>query len=529
MLSAGLLRARGLPSASAMLPVCDVNAEVVALARRDVVPAVGGAAPVLAGLSAAEPVARHLDGLAAGGIAGVANFPSAVHLSGAVRAAMESAGAGFGAEVEMLGAARARGLATFAYVKTLEEAERAAGAAPDLICLNFGWNAGGRLSAMVPDVSMTEAMLRARRIVRRLARIAPRTRVVIEGGPVVNPVQVAEICTEAGASGYVGGSTLDRLPVEDAVYERTLAFKSAGGLRRRRRAPEGGVARAARAAGIVGESAALARALEALRAAEGAGGPIVISGGPGTQRHAAARAVLPPGAGALATEELSEVELGARLFGRAERPGLLERHDGDALLIETPEGLGARWQRKLARYVSRGEATPIGGGRVLRPRTRLVMIASAPLAVLAARGRIDASLAEVLAGREVAMPGLGERAQDLPALIDDLLAREEARFTFSSPALGALLRTPWPGGVGELRAVIGALAARGATGELRLAEVEPLLAAAAPADGAADAAAAEREWILDMLRRNGFARARTAAAMGVSRRTLYARMRRHGL
>ena len=538
VLSAGILRTRGQSSAAAMLPVGDVNLSVCTLARTDVASALartdGRAPPILVGLAATEPraaLSRRLDGLAAGPEAGIANFPSAVHLSGEVRADLEAAGAGFAAELDMLGEAKARGLRTFAYVKTLEEAEAAARVAPDLVCLNFGWNAGGRLSTVVSDLSMTEAGLRARRITRRLARIAPAARVVIEGGPVVNPVQVAEICGVAGAAGYVGGSTLDRLPIEEAVYERTLAFRTAGALRGQRRRPPRGVARRARDAGIVGASPAISGALDRLGGLAAAGGPIVVSGPPGTQRHQAARAVLPPGAGALVTEELSAVEIGRRLFGGGGCTGLIERQDGNALFVETVEGLGARWQRKVARYLERGEIVPVGGGRPARPHTRLVLLAGAPLAELARQGRLDGMLLAALERREVVMPGLAERVHDLPEIVEMLRAAVSARFAFSAPALGAILRTPWPGGVTELRGAIDALAARGAGGELSLTDVEPFLAAAeaAPDPAPADVAAAERVWILDLLRRNGYARGRTAAAMGISRRTLYNRMRRHGL
>lgn len=535
-LNAGQIRGRGLPSVASMLPLGDTNADMIEIARRDIAAQIH--VPVYAGLTVFEPPARlsqDLRRLAASDVAGVVNFPTVVHYSGEVRRSLEAAGCGFEAEMAMLAQAAALGLSTLAYVTTDAEARAAARIAPDMICVNFGWNAGGRLTELVPDVSINEAILRARTIARSLAQEAPETAVLIEGGPVVHPRQVAEICAEAGTRGYVGGSTLDRLPIEDAVYDRALAFKSAARARRPERPRDARLRRLEEAAGLVGPSQALEEALARLARSAASGGHLVISGPPGTQRHAAARvwlarAGLEGRLSILDVEEQPAFETGIRLFGRGtERAGLLEETDGAALQIEPLRALEPRWQRKLARFLDRGAYTRYRGRVAIAPRPTLVFLSDLPIATLAARGRIVPELSARLAPREIVMPGLTERREDVPDLLEWLIAQAGGSFELGPSALGLLMRAELPRHVSDLRHLVDALTASGAQGTLGAVDLDPVLALPRRDGEGASSRAAERAWILDALRRHAFNRTAAAREMGISRKTLYNRMRRHGL
>lgn len=535
-LNAGRLRTRGLPSVTSMLPLGDANAEVVEFARGEIAPQID--LPVYAGLTVFDPpevLDRTLRRLAAGDVAGVVNFPTAVHHTGDVRRALEAAGCGFAAEMEMLRRAAGYGLSTLAYIKTDDEAEIAARSGPDMICINFGWNAGGRLTELLPDVSINEAILRARTIARRLARDAPQTAVLMEGGPVVHPRQVAEICAEAGTQGYVGGSTLDRLPIEDAVYDRALAFKSAARARRPERRADPRLRAAASAEGLVGPSEALDAVLDRLSGLAAHGGHVVISGRPGTQRHAAGRlflklAGLDDRLTILDAGEQPVFETGVRLFGRgADRAGLLEGADGGALQIEPLGALEARWQRKLARFLDTGSVTRYRGRVAISPRPVVLALSDTPLATLEQRRDLVPELAARLAPREVVMPTLAERREDVPALVEWLTARAAGRFDLSASALGLLMRADLPRNVSDLRHLVEALTASGANGTLGAVDLDPLLALPPASSGDIDGAAAERAWILEVLRRHAFNRTAAAREMGITRKTLYNRMKRHGL
>jgi DNA-binding NtrC family response regulator len=232
----------------------------------------------------------------------------------------------------------------------------------------------------------------------------------------------------------------------------------------------------------------------------------------------------------LNAEEQPAFETGVLLFGRgAERPALLETADGGALQVEPIGSLEARWQRKLARFLDRGSFTRYLGREAKSPRPVLVILSDAPLAVLEARGRIVPELAARLSPREVVMPGLAERREDVPALVSWLATRAGARFELGPSAIGLLMRADLARHVSDLRHLVEALAATGAQGTLGAVDLDPFLALPRSGPEAADGRSAERAWILETLRRHAFNRTAAAREMGIARKTLYNRMRRHGL
>ncbi|MGK7864157.1 hypothetical protein [Falsiroseomonas sp. E2-1-a4] len=82
----------------------------------------------------------------------------------------------------------------------------------------------------------------------------------MEGGPIIDPGRLLRVCDTSRADGYVGGSTLVRLPLEMSVMQPTSAFKVAGLLREE--APECG-----RIPGLVGRSQAARQLAAACRPA----------------------------------------------------------------------------------------------------------------------------------------------------------------------------------------------------------------------------------------------------------------------
>lgn len=541
-LNAGRLRSMGLPSISSMLPFAAANDLVMNFVENELVRPTR--TPVFVGLCVWEPAERleqRLEAIATAGLAGVANFPTTVHYPEEAARTLDANGLGYTAELAMLERARARGQRILVYAKTRAQAEQAAAIRPDMLCANFGWNAGGRLTELQPEVSIDEAILRARDIARVVRRRSPDTVCLIEGGPIVHPRQVAEICVEAGMQGYIGGSTIDRLPIEDSVVDATLAFKSAGVARQRERGEHATLLGQAAAVGLHGGSEALVACLRRLHGLVDGESPLVVSGTPGTQRHAAlafARREAGHGDAAATTLLVSdhpEPQLGMRLFGHGDgREGLLIACDRRPLLIEPIEGLSRRWQRKLVRLLSRGMVTPFRGNRAVATRPWLLLLAERPLAELRADGAIIEDLYELLRTREVVMPTLAERSDALAAIIAGHCAARGLDLRFSDSAITLLQRLPWHGNMPELERLIDRVRAAGFTGEITAGALEPFVEprtrpSGPSASARGRAAADEREWLLAALRRHAFNRTATARALGISRKTLYNRMRSIGL
>ena len=125
-------------------------------------------------------------------------------------------GIGFSRELQLLGLARARGLSAIAHVTTGEQAQRAAAEGAEIVCFNYGWNAGG-----VEGVKAAHSLIEAAAIgaeVKRLVHLANSDALLmLEGGPIKTAQDLKQVLSVSNADGYIGGSTIDRLAFEDAV------------------------------------------------------------------------------------------------------------------------------------------------------------------------------------------------------------------------------------------------------------------------------------------------------------------------
>lgn len=511
-LSAGRLRVMGAPSLAAMLPIRDSNAFTDEFARQEILDRVG--VPVFFGAAACDPrlpVEALLRRIREAGYQGVANFPTAIHHDGAFRAALERAGLGFGREVAMLRAARAMGLATLGYAKTREEVDAMLDAGIERLCLNFGWNSGG--SRGVPSgVPLDQAAERARRVFRHVRRLAPATLCFVEGGPIIDPGHLLEVCDASRADGYVGGSTLDRLPLEMSVMQTTSAFKTAGLLR------DSAVPEAAQLPGLVGRSRAARQLSARIARLVATDLPILVEGEPGAGRTTIARAIHQASgrAGSLTFLDAQE-DIAPRLFGEGGPAALLaSRHS--TVVIEGADALPPRLRARLADWIERGSFERFAKPGERAPRARLVLTHPPG----------GEALARALSAQRLLVPPLRDRMEDLPLLVRAMLRATQRPTAQPDPtALRLLMTQSWPGNLRQLAEVLARAATEAPDGRVTLAALEAqlgLTSAPAPSEPAD-----ERAWILDALRRNRFRRGETAAFLGLSRKTLYNRMRRLGL
>ncbi|MFN4154179.1 MAG: phosphoenolpyruvate hydrolase family protein [Paracoccaceae bacterium] len=533
-LNAGRYRVMGAASVAALLPIGDANSFTDSFARREILDRVS--VPVFFGASCFDPAMspeRLVEQTLAAGYQGIANFPSAIHFDGRFRQLLEQAGVGFAREARMLALAKQAGLMTFGYAKTRSEIGQLVAAGVGMICLNFGWNAGGVLS-VAQSFTISEAADRARRIFASVRARARDTLCFVEGGPIISPDDMFRVCEEARADGYVGGSTLDRVPLEHSVTERTSAFKAFNLLRQSDSAQSRELLRAARITGVVGQSEFVLSVLDqALRLAR-TGLPVLISGAAGLGRGALARGLhaLSDRQGPLLTLRAADVgeEAEAVLFGAGPARRAMLARLGATVVIEGADALPQTVQRRLADWLEQPTPLPTSAGAA--EVARVVLIKQPPGLGGAA---LDPALAQRMEPGRIDIAPLRDRPEDIPALARHILsllgAGQAQHRQISAAGYRLLLAQGWPGNIPELRAVIerAAVNTKGAViGSAALAA-----AIGAAASGAAEVetpqAMTERDWLLDALRRNRFRRGDTAAFLGVSRKTLYNKMRRAGL
>jgi len=292
--------------------------------------------------------------------------------------------------------------------------------------------------------------------------------------------------------------------------------------------------------------------MQALQAAIGrlaaVDAPVLLTGESGAGKEVAARAIHArgPRAGAsfvalncaaiprdLLESEVFGHEKGAFTGAAARRIGAAERAGEGTLLLDEVAELAPELQAKLLRLLEDLRFLRVGGEREIPLRARVLAATNADLKARVAEGRFRQDLYFRLAVVELVVPPLRERPEDVPDLARLFLAAHAGR-SLSAAAERALLAHGWPGNVRELRNRIERAAVLAPAAVLEVADLFPD-AAPAVAEAAADLSlaaareAAEREHIRRVLVRCEGRMQDAAKVLGVSRTTLWERMRRLGL
>ena len=566
-LSAGRVRVMGAPSAVCMLPVHESNAFVAELARAEILGRVD--VPVLFGASTFDPrtdIRALVRQIASWGFDGVINFPSVILLDDEARARMARAGLGWRREVELISAAGEAGLLAAAYVRTAQEAADMAAAGSRLVCVNFGWTAGG-VAGEPATQDIAGAAAEAKAVFKQVRRLWPRTQCFVEGGPIITPQAAAEVCQASNADGYIASSTLDRIPLETAVFDAAAAFKEVAGLTRKVEALKTEMLGVGRRFGLFGRSAAMTQLVRMIERLADSDLTVLIQGASGTGKELVAQALhrgsrrrghpfvavncaaIPRD---LMESELFGFERGAFTGANRSRVGRFEEANGGTLFLDEIGDLDMSLQGKLLRVLESGVVERLGSNQPHRLNVRVLCATHRDLRIMSVDGRFREDLFFRLGQLEIRVPTLSERIDDIPLLtqniLSDFAARHAARpKVIDNIAYQLLIGHSWPGNVRELRNVVQQAAILTDGEVITAADLSPLLgekvghgaARVEPvplADGGAAAenspavtADSERAWIVEALRRNRFRRGATAHELGLSRKTLYNKIRQHGI
>lgn len=215
--------------------------------------------------------------------------------------------------------------------------------------------------------------------------------------------------------------------------------------------------------------------------------------------------------------------------------GKLQQADGGTLFLDEIGDMPLALQTRLLRVLEDRLVVPIGG----EPQAVNVRIISAThrnLLERVADGSFREDLYYRLNGLEVALPPLRERT-DKSQLLDFLLAQEAGaeQVRLDEPARQALLAFQWPGNLRQLRTVLRTVVALCEGGRVGLEDLPALIRQARPQGERVDAPcaspleSAERQALLDALAQQRWHMSHVAEQLGVSRNTLYRKLRKHGI
>jgi predicted TIM-barrel enzyme len=224
--NSGYFRLNGHVSMVGNLPVGDANAIMLEMGRKSVAPATRNI-PVVGGVYGVDPtrdMGELFDRMREVGYSGVINFPTVGRIDGQYRQDLEAAGLGFEREVEMIARARARELFSMAYVYTPDDAEIMTRAGVDVIVGHCGLTALGDVGAKHP-MALEKAVEVLQRIFDRAAAIRDDVILLSHGGPIATAEEAEYVNRKTRAVGFVGASSIERIPIEVALKETCRGFK----------------------------------------------------------------------------------------------------------------------------------------------------------------------------------------------------------------------------------------------------------------------------------------------------------------
>jgi transcriptional regulator with PAS, ATPase and Fis domain len=198
--------------------------------------------------------------------------------------------------------------------------------------------------------------------------------------------------------------------------------------------------------------------------------PVLIRGESGTGKELVARAIhnfsarsqsqfVAVNCGAL-PETLLESELfgherGAFTGANGPKPGLFEVADDGTIFLDEIGTLTQTLQVKLLRVLQDGEYRRLGGTQAKRSRARVIAATDDPLEELIQKKQFRSALFYRLNVLSITLPPLRERAEDIPALIEQFVNQYAAKFGKAPPrtpetVLAKAIAFPWPGNVRQL-------------------------------------------------------------------------------
>jgi two-component system nitrogen regulation response regulator NtrX len=221
---------------------------------------------------------------------------------------------------------------------------------------------------------------------------------------------------------------------------------------------------------LTGSSTAINGVRATLKRVASTGSRVLVMGGAGVGKEVAARLLhgwsqrssapfVIVSAARMTPERVEEELFGIEEHGGLVRPGLLEQAHGGTLFLDEIADMPITTQARILRVLTDQSFTRVGGQRVVKVDVRVVSATARDLMQEIAEGRFREDLYYRLNVVPVLIPGLAERREDIPALVNHFMAHYASERRVPTPeiapdAMVALQSYEWPGNVRQLRNVV---------------------------------------------------------------------------
>jgi len=304
---------------------------------------------------------------------------------------------------------------------------------------------------------------------------------------------------------------------------------------------------------LIGASGAMQRVKEIIGKVAVTDSPVLIEGESGTGKELVAAAIhrlssrakgafIPVNCSAI-PRDLLESEFFGHVRGAfsgavADALGLFRgAHDGTIFLDEIAE-LPPELQVKLLRVLQEMQVRPVGSTKAHPVDVRVIAATNRNLEQAMHAGTFRQDLFYRLNVIRIQLPGLRERREDISSLVNHFIRRFNKRLRrdvkgISADALSALGGYDFPGNVRELENLIERAFAMGSRDQITLADLpsltaRPSVAPSMSGNTVPTLAEVEKELILRALAVYSNDKEEAARALGISRRTIYRRLKEYG-
>lgn len=303
---------------------------------------------------------------------------------------------------------------------------------------------------------------------------------------------------------------------------------------------------------LVGTSPQMLRVRELVAKVATTDSPVLVEGESGTGKELVAAAIhrlsarskgpfIPVNCSAIPAD-LLESEFFGHVRGAfsgavADTLGLFRSANGGTIFLDEVTELPPALQVKLLRVLQEKEIRPVGSTKTHTVDARVIAATNRRVEEAVKDGSLRQDLFYRLNVVRVVMPPLRERRADIPPLVTHFLRQFNQRFRrevkgIAPDAMAALMAYDFPGNVREMENILERAYALGVWGEITLADLPALSPGPQVATHSKELptlAQVERELIMRALQIHDNDKEQVARALGISRRTIYRRLKEYGV
>ncbi len=301
---------------------------------------------------------------------------------------------------------------------------------------------------------------------------------------------------------------------------------------------------------LVGKSSEMQEVYRRIRLAAQSDVTVLLTGESGTGKELAASAIHSMSERrngpfvAVNCAAIPEALLESELFGHVkgaftgairDKIGLFQAADRGTLFLDEVGDMSRTLQVRVLRALQEREVRRLGDDRLMKVDVRVISATNRDLSTLLTSGRLREDFYYRIRVFDILLPPLRDRRDDIPLLVryflDQIRSRSpRASGDIETEAMRALMNYSWPGNVRELQNAIEHAFVTAAGARIALHHLPSEIRRTPSAERVLDPKqAAERERLLDALKRSGWNRTKAAELLGTSRVTVWKRMRRFGV